>query len=235
MTNSFQGFVDAINEKRHANGLLERAYDANWEGAVAAIQELNYGFVDVGQKPAQYEYTYADDGTTITGVYKARNVGNGSLWFDTRQGRMFVYYDDDTTEGWYQTNGGDGYTMVSPNAPTTDITGMNWFNSSNNRMYVWDGAQWKAVDGAFSSGLTEATLPLSTANQNVTPSSSLLPSISNMVDQKDYNDYMLQCLEALAQDIATINTALSGLKSGIASATDVNSIKSAVATALSSF
>ena len=72
MSNNFQGFVDAINDKRHANGLQERAYDANWEGAIAAIQELNYGFVDVGEKPTQYEYTYAEDGTTITGVYKAR-------------------------------------------------------------------------------------------------------------------------------------------------------------------
>lgn len=102
-------------------------------------------------------------------------------------------------------------------------------------MYVWDSTQWKAIDGGFSSGLTEATLPLSTANQDVTPTSSLLPSISSMVDQKDYNDYMLQCLEALAEDIGTINTALSNLKTSMASATDINSIKSAVASALANF
>ena len=56
-----------------------------------------------------------------------------------------------------------------------------------------------------------------------------------MVDQKDYNDYMLQCLEALAEDIGTINTALSNLKTSMASATDINSIKSAVASALANF
>jgi hypothetical protein len=187
MSNSLQGFIDAINAKRHANGLLERAYDANWGGAIAAIQELNYGFVDVGQKPAQYEYTYAEDGTTITGVYKARTVGNGSLWFDTRQGRMFVYFDDGTTDGWYQTNGGDGYTIVSPNAPTTEITGVSWFDTTNNKFYVWDSTQWRGIDASITA------------------------------------------------DITAINTALSTLKTEMAAATNIASIKAAVATALANF
>ena len=147
--------------------------------------ELNF---EVGRDKSLYELKDKHDAILIaTGVYKARTVGNGSLWFDTRQGRMFVYFDDGTTDGWYQTNGGDGYTIVSPNAPTTEITGVSWFDTTNNKFYVWDSTQWRGIDASITA------------------------------------------------DITAINTALSTLKTEMAAATNIASIKAAVATALANF
>ena len=55
---------------------------------------------------------------------------DGTLWFDTRQGRLFTWIDSD----WYQTNGGDGIPIVTDdgNPPAIDVAvpGQMWYEKS---------------------------------------------------------------------------------------------------------
>ncbi len=64
---------------------------------------------------------------------------NGQLWFDTRQGRLFVWQEDD----WYQTNGADGLPIITDDgsAPEVDyvVPGQFWYDKLNNNLYIWAG------------------------------------------------------------------------------------------------
>lgn len=64
---------------------------------------------------------------------------DGSLWFNTLMGSLFVY--DATSSGWYETGPSRGlsYGVAAP-APSTD--GAVWIESSTNVVKVWDGSAW---------------------------------------------------------------------------------------------
>ena len=64
-------------------------------------------------------------------------VPTGTLWFDERQGRLYVYAGAGANAGWYQTNGADGYVYVSPSAPSNPVTGQLWMDTDNsNQLFV---------------------------------------------------------------------------------------------------
>ena len=52
------------------------------------------------------------------------------LWFDTRQGRMFIAFESE----WYQTNGGDGLPVITatstPPSASNLALGQLWFDTA---------------------------------------------------------------------------------------------------------
>lgn len=67
---------------------------------------------------------------------------DGSLWFNTLMGSLFVY--DVTSSGWYETNSARNaaYGAASP-APT--VEGALWVDSSVNQIKTWNGSAWISV------------------------------------------------------------------------------------------
>jgi hypothetical protein len=97
---------------------------------------------------------------TVSGS-PAAGYGNGSLWFDTNEGRLFVYASGNgvSDPSWYQTNAealaykgenppsGAGY-----NAPPRD--GSLWFNNLMGSLFVYDATSSGWYESGPSRGLS---------------------------------------------------------------------------------
>ena len=158
---SYGGIVSALQDAIGREGIQPKNYPHNFAGIIAAIQDLEAGQageppVGIGDKPPGS--IIKPDGE-IEVIIPPRT---GDLWFDERQGRLFVYKDND----WYQTNGADGlaYVRTRDNIPPTDETlpGQFWYEPESNDLYVYSEGEWVRIVDA--DGLqTTATLPLDIA------------------------------------------------------------------------
>jgi hypothetical protein len=223
---SYGGIVGALQDLIAKAGEPPKAYPYNFAGIIAAIQDLDVAaseapvtpdvkppggniIIDINGQPIWDEITPPDDGT---------------LWFDTRQGRLFVAIDGD----WIQTNGADGLAYVTPdaNAPASSpVDGQFWWDSAHNTLYIFDG-QWIQADGTISnindgnstplwrvvnkdpdeSLQTTLTLPLGNlgprlALYDAINDGGILPPIdpTDYNVQADYNIYLWEALLALEQ------------------------------------
>jgi len=68
---------------------------------------------------------------------------DGSIWFNSLMGSLFVY--DAVTSGWYETGPSRSF-AYGPAAPAPSTEGAGWFDSSTNRLKVWDGSSWVDLD-----------------------------------------------------------------------------------------
>ena len=69
---------------------------------------------------------------------------NGDLWFDSRQGRLFIWLDD----GYYQTNGADGHAQQSQRQfnRSKEVPGALWLQHHvTNALYIYDGTGWEQL------------------------------------------------------------------------------------------
>ena len=224
---SYGGIIGALQDQQARAGQVVKGYPENFAGIIAAIQDLAAGEYrpgsDIGDKPP-------GGGINIdinTGIpeWIEGDTQNGQLWFDTRQGRLMVYVEDD----WYQTNGADGLPVVTNDgkAPEAEIVvpGQFWWDTLNNSLYIFDGSYslpngtvtddptvggapiWKlVVDANIDQGgllQTTATLPLAVIGPRVTALEDYdyLPdfdlSESTMQVQKDFNEWVFQSLLSL--------------------------------------
>ena len=68
---------------------------------------------------------------------------DGSIWFNTLMGSLFVY--DATTSGWYEAGPSRSF-AYGPSAPAgTSTEGAGWFDTGSSTLKVWDGASWTSV------------------------------------------------------------------------------------------
>ena len=159
---SYGGIVAALNDFRCAADCGKpKAYPHNFAGIIAAIEDLAYcvdkaNDIDVGPIPPGWEVIIDPDGNAGGGWTEFPKEGN--LWFDTRQGRLFIAIDGQ----YWQTNGGDGLAYVSGSIPIQQpVVGSTWYDTYNELMYVWcEDGMWHAVKGADDVAQTTATLPL---------------------------------------------------------------------------
>ena len=160
---SYGGIVAAIQDvKAVADCGVPKSYPSSFAGIIAALEDLaacisQGNNIDVDEKPPGWEIIINPDGS-IDGDWIIKPK-DGNLWFDTRQGRLFVSIDGQ----YWQTNGGDGLAYVDDGVPSEQpVIGSTWFDTSNSLFYVWTGeqGQWQAVDGATDVAQTTATLPL---------------------------------------------------------------------------
>ena len=222
---SYGGIVAAIEDAKMAMGCgTPKAYPHNFAGIIAAIEDLAKCFNegnnnDVGPTPPGWEIIIDIDGS-IDGIW-GQEPADGNLWFDTRQGRLFVSIDGD----YYQTNGGDGLAYVSESVPAVQpVIGSTWYDTYNEILYVWtDDKMWHAVRGAEDVAQTTATLPLAfkirltdgSGRGNILPPDfpavSDFPSILPPLDinlqnvQADFNEWGLWADVELAKAIQSAN------------------------------
>ena len=136
---SYGGVIAEINDVIEKAGGTAGAYPQNFAGIIAALNDLGKYITEgdrpnVGPTPPGWEIIVRPDGS-IDGDWQ-QEPPDGSLWFDTRQGRLFVAVDGN----YWQTNGGDGLTHVSDSAPTNPpVVGSTWFDTVNEVLYVYVG------------------------------------------------------------------------------------------------
>ena len=194
---SYQGIIDAFNQVRAAQGVEKRGYDPNYRGIIEAILDLKkWGQADDGNNPPGWVPEYDQDGNVIGGEWNP-SPDNGTLWFDERQGRLFVWIDDD----FYQTNGGDGLPHVGENPPSSEVPGSFWFNTTTQVLYIYDGQTWTIVTSA-ETGATTATLMLSDpTTDQFRANRPFLPDSNGLATQQDYNVWIHNALEDLETQI----------------------------------
>ena len=228
---SYGGIIAALQDDMVRAGHTVKSYPENFAGIIAAIQDLTASEYrpgsDIGDKPPGGDINIDINGFPI---WIEGPVENGQLWFDTRQGRLFVWVEDD----WYQTNGADGVPIITDDAaaPAVEnvVPGQFWWNRGENALYIFDGTYilpdnsittnpnaggepvWKLVvdsDGEGNNALlqTTATLPLAVIGPRVTALEdyAYLPDVDLseglMSVQKDFNEWVFQALVNLDEGL----------------------------------
>jgi len=204
---SYGGIISALQDLQASKGDTVKSYPNNFAGIIAAIEDLQKYLTegtlpDVGAPPDGWEIIVNPDGS-IDGNWQ-KPPPDGSLWFDTRQGRLFIAID----KQYYQTNGGDGLAHVGPNPPVNPpVIGSQWLDTDTGLYYVYIGeGQWQAVVSDGDITVTTATLPLAIARSTTTDTYTPqilpeLPSIAEMQVQKDYNTWLMEALVNLDKAI----------------------------------
>jgi len=225
---SYGGVVAAVKDVLSVTSCgVNKAYPHNFAGIIAAIEDLADCIdagnnIDVGPYPPGWEIIIDIDGS-IDGNW-TELPKDGNLWFDTRQGRLFVAIDGQ----YWQTNGGDGLAYVGDSIPQQQpVIGSTWYDTYNNILYVWtDAGVWEAVKGAEDVAQTTATLPLAFKGRLTAgggggarilpddfPEAGDFPSVLPPLDltaqnvQSDYNEWLLWALLRVgeATEYNTIN------------------------------
>ena len=206
-SNSYAGVITALQEGIKLDGGIPRAYPHNFAGIIAAIKDLETA-QDAGPpvviQPIPPGSIIDDDGD-LDIIVKPED---GMLWFDSRQGRLFVAADEE----WWQTNGADGlaYVRGTDEPPGTDdiLPGQFWYDNVDNDLYVFNGTDWVLIADGTDAGAfqTTATLPLagtgprldiSTYSGEIIP----VPDLADFNTQQDYNWWAYAALIALEEEL----------------------------------
>ena len=212
---SYGGVIGALQDGIAEQGLLPKAYPHNFAGIIAAIQDLEAAGEQLPVYPGPIPPgTDIDiDGNLVILVPPK----NGQLWFDTRQGRLFIALDEE----WWQTNGADGlaYIRESADAPPTEdlVPGQFWYSTDDHGLFVYDGEFWILVADATTAGSFQntATLPLANAGPKaiagdhngkiITP---IDPADFNV--QLDYNQWSYAALLELEAELESFDPVVIG-------------------------
>ena len=147
---SYGGIIGALQDLHVRSAGMTKAYPENFAGIIAAIQDL--GDIqykpgsDADEKPPGGDIIIDIDGNPIWII--TEKPKDGQLWFDTRQGRLFVWVEDD----WYQTNGADGIPIItddaSPPGVEQVVPGQFWWDATHGTLYIFDG-QYELPNGSI--------------------------------------------------------------------------------------
>lgn len=69
---------------------------------------------------------------------------DGSLWFNTLVGNLFVY--DAASSGWYETGPSRSFAYGAMPPAATSTAGAGWLDTNVNRLKVWNGTTWADID-----------------------------------------------------------------------------------------
>ena len=107
-TESYASIVEAIRaDILRSSGAPAKDYEYNFKGITQALQALTIEAQagpgsEISPQPSGGNVIINDQGDPEWIV--STQPADGTLWFDTRQGRLFIAYQNE----WCQTNGGDG-------------------------------------------------------------------------------------------------------------------------------
>lgn len=198
---SFQGVVDAVNVVRAGQGELPRYYAPSYQGIIKALLDLKkWGQAGNGDTPDNW-YPITDEDGNVTGGEFNPPPDNGTLWFDTRQGRLFVWIDD----GFYQTNGADGVPVVGENPPTSQVPGSTWYNTVTGTFYLWDGSSWVAITST--AAFSTATLQLANPTTSAFGAANTIITEPVGNTQEDYNTWVYAAVMELEAAIEATTSA----------------------------
>jgi hypothetical protein len=98
-------------------------------------------------------------GATVSQVVPDTNVKNGDLWWDSTDGRLYIYYQDADSSQWVDASPDANIAVQSgPNPPANAVVNDLWFNTNTGLLYIYyqdaDSVQWvdTAAGGAGDGG-----------------------------------------------------------------------------------
>ena len=159
---SFGGIVTAIQDQIASQGAVVKAYPYSFAGIISALQDLTFAVEsppgsNIGPKPDGGDVVIDANGDPQFN-YSTAPV-DGTLWFDTRQGRLFIAFENE----WYQTNGADGLAIVTTTSTAPSASnlalGQMWFDAATDILYIFDG-QYTEANGSIVTTPTATTVPL---------------------------------------------------------------------------
>ena len=136
---------------------LPNHYDANFEGITRALWDLGTVLSGTIPPPATSVMGPQPPGwNTATSAYMAGTApGDGSFWYDTRQGRLMVSQGGE----WFQTNGGEAFVHLGPTPPDRQVPGAVWFDTRQGSTFVFidevtasGEAGWYQIGGGAGGG-----------------------------------------------------------------------------------
>ncbi len=230
-TESYASIVEAIRaDILRSSGAPAKDYEYNFKGITQALQALTIEAQsgpgsEISPQPSGGNVIINDQGDPEWIV--STQPADGTLWFDTRQGRLFIAYQNE----WYQTNGGDGLatvteTTVAPSASNLPI-GQFWWDREGSSLYIFSGT-YEESDGSFVTVPTATTTPVwtkitldqgdyfqntktlpvegtsfQTAVDAAIANGTYIPSISSatLVNQQNVNAYQLDVSVALDAEL----------------------------------
>lgn len=157
---NFRSIVDAIERIILLyRPTVPRQYDANYRGIVDALLDLGDilgGIVGAPSAPITSSVgQYPPGWVSSTQSYSKGPPADGALFFDIRQGRLFV------AEGgeWYQTNGAEAFVHVGFDAPPRQVNGQLWFDLRQGKLFCYvdavasgGAAGWYQTNGGGDGG-----------------------------------------------------------------------------------
>ena len=162
-TYNYLSIVEALRAQiERETGKPAKEYSYDYKGITQAIQDLTITAesgpaAEIGPQPGGGNVVIDDSGDPQWIVNTEPD--NGSLWFDTRQGRLFIAYENE----WYQTNGGDGLPVVTsdPTAPAASnlAIGQFWWDASTNDLYIFEGT-YENADGSITTVPNATNTPI---------------------------------------------------------------------------
>jgi len=195
---SFNGIIGAFNDVRTANDTEARLYPHSFGGIQQAILDLrDWGTARVSEYPQGWKVITDPNTGEVTGGEWQFIPKDGEFWYDTRQGRLMVWCDD----GFYQANGADGLTAVSDTSPDDrEVIGAQWWNTSNNSLYIWTGTSWSLLGTVSGSSWDINGLGIDTSTTtelNGLRGDTLLPDPAGIANQSQLNNWDVNALEVL--------------------------------------
>ena len=71
----------------------------------------------------------------------------GAIWFDSDDGKTYVYYSDGSSSQWVEIGGNPQAVTISDTAPASPIAGQIWYRSDNGATYIYYDNYWVEVGG----------------------------------------------------------------------------------------
>ncbi len=161
-TYDYGSVVRALQVQIATTGGTVKEYPYNYQGITQAIQDLTFNNSagpgsEIGPSPSMGDVIIDANGNPQFSYSEA--PADGTLWFDTRQGRLFIAFESQ----WYQTNGGDGFPIITPNdtppSASNLVLGQLWFETDNGVLYIWSGT-YKEADNSIVTVPTTTTVPV---------------------------------------------------------------------------
>jgi hypothetical protein len=114
---------------------LPNQYQANFEGITRALWDLGTVLSGAIPPPATSVIAAQPPGwNSATSSYNPGQApGDGSFWFDTRQGRLFVSQGGE----WHQTNGAEAFAHIGSTPPSRQVPGAIWFDTRQGVTFVY--------------------------------------------------------------------------------------------------
>ena len=101
------------------------------------------------------------------------NPNNGDFWFDSTTAKLYVRYEDGSSNQWVTVNGADGasasatvYANTSALPSSGNSVGDLAFATATKSLHVWDGSEWDRISSGGDETPTLTTTPATTHSLN---------------------------------------------------------------------